>query len=544
MKREGKKAVSWTRRLADLVRHQQNLAASRRIHPKRPVPRDSKILEQIKFYFSDANLRRDKYMHDVFQKDPSGWLTFGQLRTFPILRRMRVTDSEIFAACKRSDFFVTDQTYQRVKRNFHLYPNKEIELQLFQKSVPPQDELGAIEKRSLYVEKLPSELKLDDLKEKLHLQFPDVQLKYVSIPRHPVTGEGFGCAFIEFGSEENAKLILRKWKSIDSEKFDAVNGRMGRSVRVMTMGKYKALKRVYKAAKSLSAINRLGYAEEYNIDAGNHGNDETLETRESEHSSDTDSASSSLMLDSDMNSLAQDSVDARRSRNPSSIRSNSVVAISELPPTTAVNIRVWLSHSCAVQFLDYKDGDAVAHARFTSRRERDFFLTDFDLSKIPLLGTFPKIRALTETECTQYFESERERRRSLIHKIGHPDSWTPPPKRAKTSASEEISNVDTRFHVNRDFISLKSKNGIAYTDSVAGNANQGEPGTSILYGIRENRNVARKFLLDSLRDMNEEISPTEFSREKISSEKIDEAPPKPFRKTRRGRRGGKRYNRA
>ena len=532
-----KRVISWTRRLADLIKlQQQKVVRSVKRHGQ---SRESRISEQVRFYFSDANLRRDKYMQSVFQRDPEGWVTIGELRTFPILSRMRVSESEILFACKRSDFFITDEHNMRVKRNFHLHPNNEIEAQLFRKSVPPQDELGIIERRTIFIDKLPVWIKLDELQGHLLLQFPDVRLKYVSIPRHPVTGEGLGSAFVELGSEEQAWLILKKFKSIECDKFDAVNGKMGRSVRVLSMAKYKALRKAYKEAKSLAAYNRLGYAKEFKID-----DDCAISDRHSTHSSDSES-SSSLMCESDLDSLAQNSVNVRRSRNPSSIRSNSVVAIFDLPPTTSVNIRVWLSHSCAVQFLDYKEGETVAHARFASRRERDFLIKDFRLSNLPLMGKLPKIRALTEAECTDYFEAERERRRCLIQTRGRRDSWEPPPKRTKTDAAGALSGISTRLHVNPDVKTVIHKSPIAYTDTLAGNASQAEPGSSITFGIKTNRLVARNSFLDALKEEKEKnrVRDDKFSPVATKSTKI-RFESNGFKKTRRGSRGGRRYNRS
>jgi len=378
-----------------------------------------------------------------------------------------------------------------------------------------------------------------DLQEQLLLQFPNIQLNHVSVPRHAITGESYGCAFMELGTDEEAQLVLRKWRSIDSDKFDAINGRMGRAIRVISIAKYKALRKAYKDAKRLSVTNRLGYAEEYNIDFVI-PSAQLYVTKESEVGSEDSCGSqpsSSLLLDSEINSLEHESVDARRCRNPSSIRSNSVIFISELPPTTATNIRVWLSHSCAVQFLDYKEGETVAHARLASRRERDFFLEDFERSKIPILGTLPRVRPLLETECTDYFEAERQRRRCLIQTQGHPDTWEPPRKRSRKSDVDVC--VKTKLYVDPECKHERPKNGIAFTDSLAGNTLKSEPGTSILYGIKKNRNFARNFLLQSSEGEKEQVSPGIFLCQKngVAEDKV-------FKKTRRGRRGGKRYNRA
>lgn len=525
-----RRAAGWMTRLTNLIKANES---RRNDSAKKHVPRDEKILTQIEFYFSDANLRRDKYMHAAFSADPHGWMSARDLIRFPILKRMRVTENEVLFLARRSEFFIIDDDTRRLRRDFDRYPNREIEEQLRTKSASPPDAPSVVDKRSAYIEGLPVKFDHEDLTSELATQFPGLHVKYISIPRHPLTGETFGCAFVELGSEENANVVAKKLKRVETEIFNPVTGKLGRPVRVLTVPKYKALKRMYKAARSLSAVNRLGYCPEFDDGACM----QDSETPPSPPLADgpgsvSTSESSSVLLDSEVNSLAQDSIDVRRARNASSIRSNSVIFISRLPSTSSANIRVWLSHSAAVQFLDHQEGNESAYARFASRREKDFFLRDFERSRLPLLGTLPQVRSLTEEECIEYFEAERERRRGQLVSLGHPDSWEQPPlKRQKTNETSHGPRVSSKLGIvgSRP---TEARPPVAFTDTIAGNSNKREAGESLLFGIREGRHIARQFLKDGVRG--DCLDEPESKKQRIDSPNSEK------KTTRRGCRGGRR----
>jgi hypothetical protein len=326
---------------------------------------------------------------------------------------------------------------------------------------------------------------------------------------------------VEFGCEEEAAFVAKKLHRVETEKFDAVSGKLGREVRVLSLPKYKILKKEYMRAKSLAPENRLSYHESFGIAIPQ---SETIDEDRGSESSST----SSVLVDSDINSLAQDSVEVRRARNASSIRSNSMVLISGLPKTSSVNVRVWLSHSCAVQFLDHKDNATEAYVRLASRREREFFIIDYDRSKLRILGELPTVRALTEEECLDYFDNERERRRAQCLAMGPPESWeSSKPKRQRT----EGACAKTALKV----VGKVGTGSAAFTDTIAGNAKEGEPGSSMLYGIEKGRHVARRFF-------NEGTSGTSQSSKRRRVETEAKSEPVRLKKTRRGTRGGKRIS--
>ena len=129
-----------------------------------------------------------------------------------------------------------------------------------------------------------------------------------------------------------------------------------------------------------------------------------------------------------------------------------------------------------------------------------------------------------------YFEAERERRRSQFHAMGHPDSWEQPPlKRQKTNEAAHGRRVTSKLSIVGD-VPADSKAPVAFTDTLAGNPNKREAGQSMLSGIKRGRHVASKFFRNALRGEQQED-------ESIKRQRIASSPtPK---KTRRGCRGGR-----
>ena len=522
--------------------------------------RRDRIREQLEYYFSDSNLRRDSFMHEVFMNDENGWLSIDLLLRFPILESIKASVSDILDACNETDFLVVDMENTRVRRNFEKYPNREILDQLSHRSVPAPHQLSLLERRTIYIDGYPILTTQEKLRDLIFEQFPDIRIQTVSIPRNPRTGEPYGGAFLEVESEIHAKLLVKKlrWLRTQHVDFRTFVSPDRCPVRVLTMGKFKALKTSYKASKSFSIRNRLEYFVGYRPDVVVHpssrnntssadagGDSYDFRIRSDERSVTSSHASSSSVLAmSDINSLAQDSVDVRRSTNASSIRSNSVVVIENLPSdATSQSIRIWLSHSASVQFLDLDRSKGTAHARFASRRERDFFLEDFHHSSLPLSGQHPSVRALTNDECLEYFEAERDRRRSTISSLGHPDEWTP---RNKSTISTSVPTTKSKIPVlSKRFDSQTC--GKAFTDTIAGNATLAEPGSSLLYGISRGRHIARERIRNVVSGK-ENLWPDETDEptrgvKRSRSEDPDDVIPKrekfvAKKKTRRGRRGG------
>lgn len=63
----------------------------------------SEILKQVEFYFSDANLPRDKFLWQLTQSDPKGegWVSISQIASFKRMQRFKPVEN-IVAALRQS----------------------------------------------------------------------------------------------------------------------------------------------------------------------------------------------------------------------------------------------------------------------------------------------------------------------------------------------------------------------------------------------------------------------------------------------------------
>ncbi len=159
-------------------------------------------------------------MHELFMKDPYGWLSAEELSQFPILKSMKASGTEILDACVESTLFVVEMETTRVRRNFEDFPNKEIHDILSQRSVPPPHQPSYLDRRTIYMDGYPILTPQEKLRELIFEQFPDVKIHTISIPRNPRTGEPFGGAFIENDSEDQAKLLVKKLRWLRIHRLD------------------------------------------------------------------------------------------------------------------------------------------------------------------------------------------------------------------------------------------------------------------------------------------------------------------------------------
>jgi hypothetical protein len=60
------------------------------------------VRRQVEFYFSTANLRRDKYFHDVICESPGGWVPLQAVIQCSRMRKLRVTEADVLLALRGS----------------------------------------------------------------------------------------------------------------------------------------------------------------------------------------------------------------------------------------------------------------------------------------------------------------------------------------------------------------------------------------------------------------------------------------------------------
>lgn len=154
---------------------------------KRKVRRRKKklfksIRDQMEFYFSDANLRKDRYMNELVMKDDEGYVELEIFLTFHKIRALTSDVRDIAGAIATSKLLQMDEEYKRVRRYAVLTAKADV------------DEC------TLYVERLP--LHAD------HAWLKGVfsrhgQVVYVSLPRYRHNNRIKGFAFVEFATPED-----------------------------------------------------------------------------------------------------------------------------------------------------------------------------------------------------------------------------------------------------------------------------------------------------------------------------------------------------
>jgi hypothetical protein len=182
-------------------------------------------------------------------------------------------------------------------------------------------------------------------------------------------------------------------------------------------------------------------------------------------------------------SFAETSLAERRRKNPGSIRLNSLIRISGIPPNcSSTELRVWLGHfAVSLQYLDFAEGSDTAVVRVANRRARDFFVKDFAVSQLQLKGQLLQASVLTPREFEEYFESLAETRRENIRTQSQPTVKAAPVNKAgKRTLLAVRKGWEKKARVG-------GSNGAAWTDVVAGNGNWAAPASSACYQVPLNR---------------------------------------------------------
>ncbi|RYY32413.1 hypothetical protein EON62_05395 [archaeon] len=175
-------------------------------HPHAPqmasactMPKE-KLAEQMEFYFSDANYRRDAFLRGKVESNADRWVPVSVFTTFNRLKSAGVTEADIVEALQTSSMLELSDDKASVRRATPF------------SDVAPAD----ADARTLYVKApFPSDMTLDSLQE-LFKQFGKVNHVYMrrtrgSSKEGATTGNLFkGSVFVEFATEEAAAALLAK----------------------------------------------------------------------------------------------------------------------------------------------------------------------------------------------------------------------------------------------------------------------------------------------------------------------------------------------
>jgi hypothetical protein len=203
---------------------------------------------QLEFYFSDANLRRDRFLRQCIDASSDGWVTLDTLLTFNKLKKLGATEPELAAAAASSAELEAGPDGTTVRRVVPL---------------PPADPAQA-DSATVYVEGFGESADIDKLTS-FFSSFGSVV--YVSLPRLTVTKKPKGFAFVEFDSDAAAEAVVTaaapeggRLKISDTGQREALfsysNGSDRGELRVMGVPLWKSLRTKYNAlVKSHRALD-------------------------------------------------------------------------------------------------------------------------------------------------------------------------------------------------------------------------------------------------------------------------------------------------
>jgi len=175
-----------------------------------------KLVKQMEFYFSDANLRQSKFLLPLYQANP--WITLTTFLTFNKVATMlseilgdkaeeaaRVAELTKALSVVESDTIHLSECQTKVGRKSPFTP-----------SLPTQ-----VDSCTVYVENLPSEADHDYIRS-FFSSFGVVQ--YVSLPKFK-SGRSKGFAFVEFESADVVEKVLSEFSHVDSKPDDLASVR-------------------------------------------------------------------------------------------------------------------------------------------------------------------------------------------------------------------------------------------------------------------------------------------------------------------------------
>ncbi|KAM9959400.1 hypothetical protein ACTFIR_000475 [Dictyostelium discoideum] len=161
------------------------------------------IKKLIEFYFSDSNLRKDKFLFNLIQTNKNdGWIDLSIILEFQkiksIINENSLTEQELDQVFKDSKLLILNQDKNKIKRIE--WPIKEL----------TQSEIKEIDEKTIYIEPITNKISTPDLIRKLLLLEHDNNelIQHISIPKFSdKTLKGF--AFVEFSNKDIANQTIR-----------------------------------------------------------------------------------------------------------------------------------------------------------------------------------------------------------------------------------------------------------------------------------------------------------------------------------------------
>jgi hypothetical protein len=197
------------------------------------IPLEERILLQVEYYFSDNNLKNDKFMQQAMETSNSdgqgppeqqipwsGWIRLDTLYTFPKLQSLTKDIQVIRDALKKSKRLVLSEDGSWIRRTCSYTLNVNT----------PSGKQRKSDERTLYISYLPKDFDKNKLSEMFSsLSIESSTIKRVDLPlknahvqaqgTHSTPAPGSeikGVAFVEFRSKEDMNKALDIWKNSKS----------------------------------------------------------------------------------------------------------------------------------------------------------------------------------------------------------------------------------------------------------------------------------------------------------------------------------------
>ncbi|KAK2579111.1 hypothetical protein KPH14_001282 [Odynerus spinipes] len=149
------------------------------------------ILKQMEFYFSDANLSKDRFLGNLIKEDP--YVDLSIFTRFNKIRELTMDVNRIAKALQASTILSLSEDGTKVRR------------------ITPIKQKENTEDCTVYVQNLPPDANHDWLSSTFS-QYGNVT--YVSIPHYKNNKKIKGFAFVEFDTPEEAKKCIKAFKKI------------------------------------------------------------------------------------------------------------------------------------------------------------------------------------------------------------------------------------------------------------------------------------------------------------------------------------------
>mmetsp|Transcript_91878 Transcript_91878/g.260119 ORF Transcript_91878/g.260119 Transcript_91878/m.260119 type:complete len:820 (-) Transcript_91878:119-2578(-) len=389
-----------------------------------------RVRRQVDFYFSDANLRRDKFMQRKISEG-NGLVALSTILQFNRIRGLRCRyPAQLAQAIRKSDMLVLSEDKTKVQRDLSKAPAEHVD--------PTA--------RTVYIEGLPLTFGIDDL---AHYLARHGCVRLVELPHHKQTREPRGFCFVEYSKEEEAAAAVAGldgvWPSSWPTRYD------GRTLRAMPKQRWLERKQEYQSlcraarnstpalalAAAGSSASRDGHVD---VHGGGRGQPPAASTSPATTSAPASSSSAAAVAAPASATVSvPEPVPALVSApDPASLLSQASAPMPEVLPAvpatgssckprakrgcllrlsgfpqsqTVLSIRQFAEHAVPVEYCDFTQPDGLtAHLRLRCREDCQVLVDDLRRSGRMLGWLRPQVHILGPEEEEEYWRQVDRRR--------------------------------------------------------------------------------------------------------------------------------------